>query len=40
VRAQLAEHPPQGEVTLLVEGAVSEARPPTSRDPGDPTDPC
>jgi len=40
VRAQLAEHPPQGEVTLLVEGAVSEARPPTSRELDDPTGLC
>ena len=40
VRAQLDERPPQGEVTVVVEGAVSEARPPTSRDPGDRTDLC
>jgi 16S rRNA (cytidine1402-2'-O)-methyltransferase len=40
VRVQLEERPPQGEVTLVVEGAVSEARPPASRDPDDPTDPC
>jgi 16S rRNA (cytidine1402-2'-O)-methyltransferase len=40
VRAQLEECPPRGEVTLVVEGAVSAARPPTSRDPDDPTDLC
>jgi 16S rRNA (cytidine1402-2'-O)-methyltransferase len=38
VRAQLAEHPPQGEVTLVVEGAMSEGRSPMSRGPDDPTD--
>jgi 16S rRNA (cytidine1402-2'-O)-methyltransferase len=40
VRAQLEGHPPQGEVTVVVEGAVSEARPPTSDDPDGPTDLC
>ena len=40
VRAQLEERPPLGEVTLVVEGAVSEARPPTSHDPDDPPDLC
>ena len=40
VKAQLEERPPQGEVTLVVEGAVSAARPPTSRDPDDPTGLC
>jgi 16S rRNA (cytidine1402-2'-O)-methyltransferase len=40
VRAQLEERPPLGEVTLVVEGAASEARPPASHDPDDPTDPC
>jgi 16S rRNA (cytidine1402-2'-O)-methyltransferase len=40
VRAQLEEHPPQGEVTVVVEGAVSEAQRPTSRDPDDLTDFC
>jgi 16S rRNA (cytidine1402-2'-O)-methyltransferase len=40
VRAQLEEHPPQGEVTLIVEGAGSEAGPPASRDPDDPLDLC
>jgi 16S rRNA (cytidine1402-2'-O)-methyltransferase len=39
VRVQLEERPPQGEVTLVVEGTVSEARPPESRDPDDPTAP-
>jgi 16S rRNA (cytidine1402-2'-O)-methyltransferase len=37
VQAQLAERPPQGEVTLIVEGAGSEARPPGSDDLDDPT---
>jgi 16S rRNA (cytidine1402-2'-O)-methyltransferase len=40
VRAHLEEHPPQGEVTVVVEGAVSEAQRPTSRDPDDPTGLC
>jgi 16S rRNA (cytidine1402-2'-O)-methyltransferase len=40
VRAQLRERPPQGEVTLLVEGAVSVALPPASRAPDDLLDPC
>jgi 16S rRNA (cytidine1402-2'-O)-methyltransferase len=40
VQAQLQEHPPLGEVTLVVEGAASEARPPASHDPADPTDLC
>jgi 16S rRNA (cytidine1402-2'-O)-methyltransferase len=40
VQAQLEEHPPQGEVTLVVEGAASEARLSASHDPGDPTDLC
>jgi 16S rRNA (cytidine1402-2'-O)-methyltransferase len=40
VRAQLEEHPPQGEVTVVVEGAVSEARPPMSDDPDGPTALC
>jgi 16S rRNA (cytidine1402-2'-O)-methyltransferase len=38
VRAQLEEHPPQGEVTVVVEGAVSAAQLPTSDDPDGPTD--
>jgi 16S rRNA (cytidine1402-2'-O)-methyltransferase len=40
VQAQLEERPPQGEVTLVVEGAAAEARPSASHDPGDPTDLC
>jgi 16S rRNA (cytidine1402-2'-O)-methyltransferase len=40
VRAQLEERPPQGEVTVVVEGAAAAARLPTSRDPDDPTDLC
>jgi 16S rRNA (cytidine1402-2'-O)-methyltransferase len=40
VRAQLEERPPQGEVTLVVEGAAAAARLPTSRDSDDPTDLC
>jgi 16S rRNA (cytidine1402-2'-O)-methyltransferase len=40
VRAQLDERPPQGEVTVVVEGAVSEARPPTSRELDDPIGLC
>jgi 16S rRNA (cytidine1402-2'-O)-methyltransferase len=40
VRAQLEERPPQGEVTVVVEGAASEAQRPTSRDPDDPIDLC
>jgi 16S rRNA (cytidine1402-2'-O)-methyltransferase len=40
VRAQLEEHPPQGEVTVVVEGAVSEAQRPTSRDLDGLTDFC
>jgi 16S rRNA (cytidine1402-2'-O)-methyltransferase len=40
VRAQLEERPPRGEVTLVVEGAISEVRPPTSRGPDDPPDLC
>jgi 16S rRNA (cytidine1402-2'-O)-methyltransferase len=40
VRVQLEERPPQGEVTLVVEGTVSEAWPPASHDPDDPTVPC
>jgi 16S rRNA (cytidine1402-2'-O)-methyltransferase len=38
VRAHLEQHPPQGEVTLVVEGAVSEARPLMSQGPDDPSD--
>jgi 16S rRNA (cytidine1402-2'-O)-methyltransferase len=40
VRAQLEERPPQGEVTVVVEGAAAAVRLPTSRDPDDPTDLC
>jgi 16S rRNA (cytidine1402-2'-O)-methyltransferase len=40
VRTQLEARPPLGEVTLIVEGAVSEARRPMSGDLDDPTDPC
>jgi 16S rRNA (cytidine1402-2'-O)-methyltransferase len=40
VRAQLEERPPQGEVTLVVEGATSEERPPATHDLGDLTDLC
>jgi 16S rRNA (cytidine1402-2'-O)-methyltransferase len=40
VRAQLGERAPLGEVTLIVEGAASEARSPASHDLDDPTDPC
>jgi 16S rRNA (cytidine1402-2'-O)-methyltransferase len=40
VRAQLDERPPQGEVTVVVEGAVFEARPPTSRELDDPIGLC
>jgi 16S rRNA (cytidine1402-2'-O)-methyltransferase len=40
MRAQLEKRPPQGEVTVVVEGAISEARPLTSRDLDDPTDLC
>jgi 16S rRNA (cytidine1402-2'-O)-methyltransferase len=39
VQAQLGERPPQGEVTLVVEGAASEARPTGSHDLDDPTAP-
>ena len=39
VQAQLEERPPQGEVTLVVEGAASEARPLVSHDLDDPTAP-
>ncbi|MGH8069927.1 MAG: 16S rRNA (cytidine(1402)-2'-O)-methyltransferase [Candidatus Entotheonellia bacterium] len=39
VQAQLEERPPQGEVTLVVEGAASEARPPVSHDLDDLTVP-
>jgi 16S rRNA (cytidine1402-2'-O)-methyltransferase len=39
VQAQLERHPPLGEVTLVVEGAASEAQPPTCHDPDDPPDP-
>ena len=40
VRAQLGERAPLGEVTLIVEGAASEARALASHDLDDPTDPC
>jgi 16S rRNA (cytidine1402-2'-O)-methyltransferase len=40
VRAQLEERPPQGEVTVVVEGAAAAARLPTTRDRDDPTDLC
>ena len=40
VQVQLEEHPPQGEVTLVVEGATAEGRPPASHDPGDLPDLC
>jgi 16S rRNA (cytidine1402-2'-O)-methyltransferase len=40
VQAQLLERPPLGEVTLVVEGAATEARLAASRDPDDPTAPC
>jgi 16S rRNA (cytidine1402-2'-O)-methyltransferase len=40
VRARLQEHPPQGEVTVVVEGVVSEAQPSVARDPDDPSDLC
>jgi 16S rRNA (cytidine1402-2'-O)-methyltransferase len=39
VQAQLERHPPVGEVTLVVEGAASEAQPPPCHDPDDPPDP-
>jgi 16S rRNA (cytidine1402-2'-O)-methyltransferase len=40
VQTQLEERPPQGEVTLVVEGAVAEGRPSASHDPGDRPDFC
>jgi 16S rRNA (cytidine1402-2'-O)-methyltransferase len=40
VQAQLLERPRLGEVTLVVEGAASEARPAASHDPDDLTAPC
>jgi 16S rRNA (cytidine1402-2'-O)-methyltransferase len=40
VRAQLQVHPPQGEVTVVVEGAGSEARPSVACDLDDPSAPC
>ena len=40
VQARLGERPPLGEVTLIVEGAASQARPQASQDPDGPPDPC
>jgi 16S rRNA (cytidine1402-2'-O)-methyltransferase len=40
VQTQLEERPPQGEVTLVVEGAGAEGRPSGSHDPGDRPDFC
>jgi 16S rRNA (cytidine1402-2'-O)-methyltransferase len=40
VQALLGEHPPLGEVTLVVEGAGWQARSPASYEPDDPTGPC
>jgi 16S rRNA (cytidine1402-2'-O)-methyltransferase len=40
VQALLGAHPPLGEVTLVVEGAASQARPQASHDLDDQTDPC
>jgi 16S rRNA (cytidine1402-2'-O)-methyltransferase len=40
VQAQLEEHPPQGEVTLVVEGATAEERPAAWHDLGDLPDLC
>jgi 16S rRNA (cytidine1402-2'-O)-methyltransferase len=40
VQVQLEKHPPQGEVTLAVEGATAEGRPPASHDRGDLPDLC
>jgi 16S rRNA (cytidine1402-2'-O)-methyltransferase len=38
VQTQVADRPPLGEVTLVVEGAMSPAPPPASHDQGDPLD--
>jgi 16S rRNA (cytidine1402-2'-O)-methyltransferase len=40
VQVQLEKHPPQGEVTLVVEGATAEERPVASRDLDDQFDLC
>jgi 16S rRNA (cytidine1402-2'-O)-methyltransferase len=40
VQARLEEHPPLGEVTLVVEGAISEALPAAFRELDDPFDSC
>ena len=40
VQAHLEKHPPQGEVTLAVEGATVEGRPPASHDLGGLPDLC
>jgi len=40
VQAQLEEHPPQGEVTLAVEGATAAEQPPASHDLDDLSDLC
>ena len=40
VQALLGQHPPLGEVTLVVEGAASQARPQASHNPDDPIDSC
>ena len=39
VQAQLAERPPLGEITVVVEGATSPTRSPASHDQVDPADP-
>jgi 16S rRNA (cytidine1402-2'-O)-methyltransferase len=40
VRVQLEKHPPQGEVTLVVEGATAEGQPPASYELDDLPDLC